>query len=325
MILTKTPLRISFFGGGSDIPQYYENNEGLVVSTTINQHIYIASNFCVADHIKLVYSKMEYPKTIDDIEHDRIKEILKHYDIKNNIEIASFSDVPTKGTGLGSSSTFTVGLINALHYMKYNCALSPAMLAELSSYIEIDRCKQPIGKQDQYAAAYGGLNCFIFNKYDVEVKPIEINFFTKQNLNQRLFFVNTKTDRFASDILAEQVQNLSENKKVSDVSILVDMAEKSISYLQQNKLDDFGSLLHESWKVKKTLSTNITNPLLDEIYDYGLKSGALGGKLLGAGGGGYFMFYVPEQNQNKFLDLFSNKNLVKFKFTDKGSSIEMCS
>lgn len=325
MILTKTPLRISFFGGGSDIPQYYEKNEGLVVSTTINQHIYIASNFCVADHIKLVYSEMEYPETVDDIKHDRIKEILKHYDIKNNIEIASFSDVPTKGTGLGSSSTFTVGLINAIHYMKYNTQLSPAMLAELSSYIEIDRCKQPIGKQDQYAAAYGGLNCYMFNKYDVEVRPIKINFFTKENLNQRLFFLNTQTYRFASDILEEQVQNLSEKKKISEVSALVDMAEKSIQYLHQNRLDDFGALLHESWKIKKTLSTNVTNGLLDEIYEHGLKCGALGGKLLGAGGGGYFMFYVPEQNQIKFLNGVSNRNLIKFKFTETGSSIEMCS
>jgi D-glycero-alpha-D-manno-heptose-7-phosphate kinase len=164
MIISKTPLRISFFGGGSDIPQFYDENDGMVLSTTINSHIYLAINRCVAPHLKVIYSELEHVNNIEEVKHNRVRECLKHFDLPSNIEICSFSDVPVRGTGLGSSSTFTVGLINALHRITTGRNIDHNELAELASYIEIVKCNEPIGKQDQSAAAFGGFNAIYFSK-----------------------------------------------------------------------------------------------------------------------------------------------------------------
>lgn len=321
MIVTKTPLRISFFGGGSDIPEFYENHEGLCVSTTIKSHIYLAVNRCVAPHLKVVYSELELETDIEKIKHDRVREVLKHFDLTSNMEICSFSDMPTKGTGLGSSSTFTVGLINAIHYIKYGQLLDPNMLAELASYIEIDRCGEPIGKQDQFAAACGGLKQYRFNKHHTEVKPLYVNFPTQQNLNRSLLFFNTGINRLASTVLSEQVKRLKSNVNVEYTKVLVDMAEQSIKMLDGKRIDDFGSLLNDSWEIKKKLSDNITNPQIDEMYELCMKNGALGGKILGAGNGGYLMMYVPENCQPKVLEAMKDYQNVKFEFESFGSHL----
>jgi D-glycero-alpha-D-manno-heptose-7-phosphate kinase len=323
MIVTKTPLRVSFFGGGSDIPEFYQENEGLCVSTTINSYIYLAVNRCVADHLKVVYSELELTDDIENIKHNRVREVLKHYDLTSNMEICSFSDMPTKGTGLGSSSTFTVGLINAVHRIKYNKSIDQHTLAELASYIEIEKCGEPIGKQDQFASAYGGLREYRFNKYDVYTKPVPVSFFTLQNLNNNILFFNTGTNRLASSVLTEQVENLKQNTNVSYTKTLVNMAENSIKFLESNKLDDFGALLNDAWTVKKKLSSNVSNERIDDMYERCMKNGALGGKILGAGGGGYLMVYVPEKQQNRVMNAMTEFKKVDFQFVSKGSTIEM--
>lgn len=323
MIVTKTPLRISFFGGGSDIPEFYENHEGLCVSTTINSYIYLTVNRCHASHLKVVYSELELQKDIEKIKHDRVREVLKHFDLTNNMEICSFSDMPTKGTGLGSSSTFTVGLINAVHYIKYGKKIDAHNLAELASYIEIDRCKEPIGKQDQFAAAYGNLRQYRFSKYRTEVKPISIDYMTYQNLNKRLMFFNTGVNRLASTVLSEQVEKLKTNVNVEFTKTLVNMAEQSIIMLENKKLDDFGSLMNDAWEIKKKLSSNVTNSQIDDMYDRCIKNGALGGKILGAGSGGFLMMYVPEKDQSKVLHAMNDYKHIKFEFDSFGSVIGM--
>lgn len=321
MIVSKTPLRISFFGGGSDIPQFYENHPGMVLSTTINKHIYIAANICTANHIKIIYSEMEYPKTVDDVKHDRVREILKYMGISNNIEIASFSDVPTKGTGLGSSSTFTVGVLSALA-KQLGFEYNKRDLAELACHIEIDKCREPIGKQDQYAAVYGGFNIFRFNKDYITVTPVPVSTTTIEKLQNNLFIYNTKINRQASSILSSQVENLKTRSDIIECTKkMVDFGEEAVKYLINKDLDSFGSLLHESWTLKKKLSENISNVFIDRMYNDALKAGALGGKLLGAGGGGYMLFYVPEDKQIEFTSNM-RYDLTDFEFVEYGTKVE---
>jgi len=320
MIITSTPLRISFFGGGSDIPQYYNKKPGMVISTSIDRQIQIAVNRCETPHIRAVYSEMEVVNNVENIKHSRIKEVLKYFAISNNIEICSFSDVSTKGTGLGSSSTFTVGLLNALYNQK-NHFYNRKDLAETACEIEIDKLKEPIGKQDQYAATYGGFNVIRFDASNVDITPISVGANVLRKLNQNLMFYFTGTSRNTSDILSDQVKNIVDDQTIFDnTTRLVDLAEDALKYLQQNKLNDFGSLLGDGWNIKKKLSTKISNPNIDEMYTTAINAGALGGKLLGAGGGGYLMFYVPESCQNKVSLAMTKYKKVNFNFTDKGST-----
>ncbi len=320
MIVTSTPLRVSFFGGGSDIPQYYNKRRGMVISTTIDKKIQIALNRCQTNHIRAVYSEMEVVQDVEDIKHNRIREALKFLNIKNNLEICSFSDVPTKGTGLGSSSTFTVGLLHALY--KHNLALfNKRDLAETACEIEIDKCGEPIGKQDQYAAVYGGFNVIRFDSSGTEVTPLNIGASTLRCLNDNLMCYSTGISRNASDVLSDQIRNITNDDDAFDnTTDLVHHAEIALDYLNKNKLNDFGSLLHESWKIKKKLSAKISNDDIDFMYDRGISAGALGGKLLGAGGGGYMMFYVTESSRNKFAFAMRDYKRFHFNFTDQGSN-----
>jgi D-glycero-alpha-D-manno-heptose-7-phosphate kinase len=322
MIVTKTPLRISFFGGGSDIPQFYKEHGGICVSAAINSYIYIAAHKCVAPHLKVIYSQLELENDINQIKHDRVREVLKHYGQVTNMEIASFSNIPTKGTGLGSSSTFTVGLINAVANI---VGIKPThhQLAELASYIEIDKCGEPIGKQDQYAAAFGGLNIFEFNKDDtVNVHSLELEpDYTK--LQKNLLCFNTGIVRMASSVLTEQVEKLKTNVNVDNTKRIVDMAHKSVELLMNNNFDEFGILMNKSWQVKKQLSSNISNTLIDTMYDTAINAGALGGKILGAGGGGYLLVYVPENKHKSVLDAMTGYPKFNFEFDHEGSKVEM--
>lgn len=321
MIVTKTPLRISFFGGGSDIPQFYKEHGGIVVSAAINSYIYIAAHQCVAPHLKVIYSQLELEHDIENIKHDRVREVLKYFKMTSNMEIASFSNIPTKGTGLGSSSTFTVGLINALIHMNRE-ACSRNYLAELASMIEIEKCNEPIGKQDQYAAAYGGFNIYKFNK-NGNVTVIPVKKVDDVQLQKNLLCFNTGIVRQASSVLSEQVEKLKNNINVVNTKRIVDMAHKSIDLLVDNDLDKFGELLHESWQVKKQLSSNISNDLIDTMYNTAMEAGALGGKILGAGGGGYLLMYVPEERQAKVLEAMKGYPRFEFKFDYEGSKVEM--
>lgn len=316
MIVTKTPLRVSFFGGGSDLPQYYSTRPGMVLSTTIDRTIQIAVNKCDTDHCRVIYSTVEIKKDASQIKHDRVREILKLAGIKSNIEICSFSDVSTKGTGLGSSSSFTVGLVNALSKM------NTKDLAELACYVEINLCGESIGKQDQYAAAYGGFNCIRFHGTQVDVEPVGIDESTLSELNDRLMCFPTGLTRNTSDILKDQIKRLEGSKSMDTTSQMVELAEQALVYLRQKRLDDFGSLLDESWTLKKSLAPNISNYDIDVMYELGMQAGALGGKVLGAGGGGYMLFYVPERSKERVLSAMAlDYKRFNFRFTNKGSEV----
>jgi D-glycero-alpha-D-manno-heptose-7-phosphate kinase len=269
-----------------------------------------------------VYSEIEIVEQSSQLKHDRVREILQYYGIDNHIEIASFSDIPTKGTGLGSSSTFTVGLLKAILEMS-NTQYNNYELAELACHIEIDKCNQPIGKQDQYAAAFGGFNAITFEGNDATVIPINITTDMASRLNDNLICFNTGITRQASSILEDQVKGLQSSVNVDNTSYMVDMAEDAFRFLIKGQLDDFGSLLGDSWDIKKKLSNNISNSTIDEMYGKAMKAGALGGKILGAGGGGYLLMYVPLKSQARVIKALSNYEIFDFNFTNQGSVVEM--
>jgi D-glycero-alpha-D-manno-heptose-7-phosphate kinase len=309
MIVTKTPLRLGFFGGGSDIASFYSKHPGLVVSSAINRTIQIAVNRCETDHCRVIYSELEVVKNASKLKHDRARESLKRFGIKSNIEICSFSDVSTKGTGLGSSSTFTVGLINALAQIS-NVQLSTRQIAEMACQIEIDDCKEPIGKQDQYAAAFGGMNAFRFNSDgEVDIEPLEVDHL---QLNKNLLMYSTGITRKTSDILSKQSTAMDSQKSFDIMKEMVAMAEQSIIYLQKGQIDDFGALMHESWLLKRSLVDNISNYDIDIMYEHARQNGALGGKILGAGGGGYMLLYVTDKTRVKVMEAM--KHYKRFDF-----------
>jgi D-glycero-alpha-D-manno-heptose-7-phosphate kinase len=315
MIVTKTPLRVSFLGGGSDLPKYYTKKPAMVLSTTISRSIQIAVNSCDTNHCRVIYSTMEVEDSASKIKHDRVREILTYFNIESNIEICSFSDVSTKGTGLGSSSSFTVGLLKAICMLRGD-AVSNKYLAELACHIEIDLCKEPIGKQDQYAAAYGGFNVIRFDSSGTEVERID----TTGDLNARLLCFSTGITRETSSILSEQNKALDQLKAIDTTTQMVEMAEQGLKYLKQNKLDDFGSLLHDSWMLKRSLASSISNYEIDIMYELARQAGALGGKILGAGGGGYMLLYVPESNIVKVKQVLQHYKQFDFRFSDEGST-----
>jgi D-glycero-alpha-D-manno-heptose-7-phosphate kinase len=317
MIVTKTPLRLSWYGGGSDLASFYSKSPGLVVSTAIDRTIQIAVNLCETDHCRVVYSELEVVKHADELKHNRVRSALARFGITSNIEICSFSDVSTKGTGLGSSSTFTVGLVNALA-QSVDIKLSVRQIAELACQIEIDDCKEPIGKQDQYAAAVGGMNAFRFNSNgDVDIEPLEVANLHK--LNDNFLMYSTGITRKTSDILSKQSRSMHSEKSFDTMKTMVDMAEQSIVYLQKGQIDDFGALLHESWLLKRSLVDNISNYDIDIMYEHARQNGALGGKILGAGGGGYMLLYVTDKTKIKVMEAMKHYKRFDFRLPYYGT------
>lgn len=323
MVVTKTPLRVSLFGGGSDLPNYYKHNDGLCVSSSIDEYITIALNTCHTPHVKLMYSEIEIVNAPEELKHNRVRESLLLHEIDNGIEIASFANIPTKGSGLGSSSSFTVGLINAIRTEYDMPGRSPFDLAEDACHIEIERCGEPIGKQDQYAAAYGGFHAYEFSSHGVAMRPIHISKANKLLLNDDLLFFSTGITRNASNILKKQVSN----NKVDVTSQMVEIARSGVVALERGHLNYVGDLLHQSWLLKKQQADGISNEWIDEMYDAGMKAGALGGKLLGAGGGGYMMFYVPSNRHYQIRKAMSKLQCHEwfFHFTDTGSTVHKIS
>lgn len=322
MIVTKTPLRISFFGGGSDVEAFYQHHQGAVLSTTIDKYIHLAVQRVAQPHYKVMYSEVEQVKTVWDIKHDRVKATLMHFDTPAGIEIASFADIPTKGTGLGSSSAFTAGLVQAM--AAYNGhQMSRYDVADLACKIEIEECGERIGKQDQYASTFGGFNFITFDKEGVDVAPLNIASQTLEWFGDNLLCFYTGQTRSASTILSDQVSKLE--RKDSDITFftkeLVDMAYTAKAELRAGRLQNVGALLNDGWRIKKKLSSGISNPFIDEMYEDALKAGALGGKLLGAGGGGYLLLYVPTRHQVSVLEKLKRYQNFVFNFTDEGSSI----
>lgn len=322
MIISKTPLRMSFAGGGSDLPAFYEHSEGAVVSAAIDKYIYVTVNQKFDSYIRISYSITENAKSVDKIEHPIVRETLKKLGIGGGIEITSIADIPSHGTGLGSSSSFTVGLLNALQaYQKE--FVSPERLAQAACELEIEIIKEPIGKQDQYAAAYGGLNFIRFHSDgSVSVDPIICLKETRRLLEKHILILYTGIMRSASRILQEQKRNtLSDKSKFKVMQKMARLARNLRDELQQNNLDAFGKILHENWILKQEMSRGVSNARIDRWYEIGLKQGALGGKLLGAGGGGFLMFYAPQEKHQRIIEALPQLRPVNFNFSYAGSKI----
>ena len=297
MIITRTPFRISFAGGGSDIVSFYGRHGGCVLSTAINKYMYISVHPSFdRQQTVLKYSKTEIAKNIDEIEHQYFKQVLTNLNV-NGVEIVSTADIPS-GTGLGSSSSFTVGLLHALYCYKGKY-VSKERLASEACDVEIEQLKNPIGKQDQYAAAYGGLN-FIEFRCDgsVVVEPVIMSNESLRKLEKNLMMFYTGQLHSASTILKEQTRNITAGDREVNQLKMCRLAKELREELQSGNIDAMGEILHKNWLLKKTLANGISNLVIDEAYEKALAAGAVGGKLLGAGGGGFLLFYVPVNKQD---------------------------
>ncbi|MBF0343285.1 MAG: GHMP kinase [Nitrospirae bacterium] len=318
MIITRTPFRVSFAGGGSDLRDFYlHNGYGAVVSTAIKKYMYIVIHPYFHDKIRIKYSRTEDVDSVDEIQHPILRECMRKVRIEKGIEIASFADIPA-GTGLGSSSSFTVGLLNALYAYKGQI-LSKEQIAHQACEIEIDILKEPIGKQDQYAAAYGNINYIKFNKDDsVNVTPILITDSLKKTLQRNLCLYYIGGNRNTRDILSEQKQNLKQESKIKNLQKMLILADEIKIALQKNKPQHIGQLLHKGWIYKKELASGISNNIVDEMYNSALSHGAKGGKLLGAGGNGFLLIY---SNSHQKLKKQLGCTTLPFEIDTEGSKI----
>jgi D-glycero-alpha-D-manno-heptose-7-phosphate kinase len=321
MILSKTPLRMSYVGGGSDMPAFYRDELGAVLSTSIDKYMYIAVNRKFDGRIRLSYTRTEEVDRPDQIEHPLVRQALDVVGIDSGIEIASTADIPSKGSGLGSSSTYTVGLLNAL-YAYRNQFTSKEKLARQACEIEIDRCGEPIGKQDQYAAAFGGLNLIRFHPDEsVSVDPVICTPAILHRLEECTLVFFTGRTRSASAVLAQQSKALLEADRKVLVRRMVQLAFELKSELEAGSLDNFGPILDENWRLKSQLSAGISDPQIDGWYLAGLSNGALGGKLLGAGNGGFMMFFAPPERHAQITSALHTLQPVKFRFDRAGTQI----
>ncbi len=321
MIVSKTPLRMSYVGGGSDLPAFYREELGAVLSTAINRYIYIAVNRKFDGRIRLSYSKTEEVDTVHELEHPIVREVMQLLSISGGVEISSTADIPSKGSGLGSSSTFTVGLLNALYAYK-NSYASKELLAQQACSIEIDKCGEPIGKQDQYAASYGGLNLIRFHaNEDVSVDPVICKPELLDRLDQSTLVFYTGRTRSASAVLSEQSRALLGPDKKLIMKRMVSLAFEMKADLESNTIDNFGDMLHENWNLKVQLSRGISDSQIDDWYATGIKHGATGGKLLGAGNGGFIMFFAPPEKHVDIIKAMNGLQVVKFSMDRSGSQI----
>ena len=322
MIISKTPYRISFFGGGSDYPSWYLKNGGVVLSTTIDKYIYISCRYLPPffEHkYRFVWSQMENVKSINQIKHKAVREMLKYFNIKDGLEIHYDGDLPSR-SGMGSSSVFVVGLMNLLNSF-HGRNITNKMLAKKSIYFEQKILKETVGSQDQIAAAYGGFNKIkFFPGGNFRVSPINLNQRNIRKLNQNLVLLYTGVKRTAHHIANSYVKKLHKEKK-NEIYQILDFVREAENILKSNDYDNFGKLLHESWLTKRNLSKKMSSTSIDDIYNFALKKGALGGKLLGAGGGGFFLLYVPYERQKKFMNYFKKFIRIPFNFNNLGSTV----
>ncbi len=319
MIITKTPFRVSFCGGGSDMPDFYRHNGGCVLSTTINRYMYLTIHpYFDETKTALRYSQVEIVDDISAIRHPIFRQVLKDMGI-SGVEISSTADIPS-GTGLGSSSAFTVGLIHTL-YCYQGKYVGKEDIAKEACEVEIDKLGSPIGKQDQYAAACGGLNFLEFHRDDtVTVSPLILRSGLKRRLEENLVMFYTGITHDANRILAEQKNNLSLADKTKNLRIMCELARNMKACLEVGELSDFGEILHEGWIRKRELASGVTSAGINTLYDAAMENGARGGKLLGAGGGGFFLFYCEKEKQKRLADALGLKPFA-FSFEHDGTSI----
>lgn len=323
MIISRTPFRISFFGGGTDYPAWYEDNGGAVLATTINKYCYISCRYLPPffDHKhRIVYSKIENVKDVSEIQHPAVKAALEFKGVKEGVEIHHDGDLPAR-TGLGSSSSFTVGLLHAIYALK-GIMPSKQVLASEAIHVERNILKEHVGSQDQVLAAYGGFNKISFNSdHTFQVSPVILNQARLQQLQDHLMLYFTGLSRHASEIAKKQIENT--NKKKAELLAMHQMVDEALNILcdGNRSILDFGRLLHESWRLKKSLTDAISTPYVDEIYNAAHSAGAVGGKLLGAGGGGFMVFFSRPEEQPKIKERLKGLLLVPFKFETSGSQI----
>ena len=323
MIITRTPFRISFFGGGTDYPQYYQEHGGAVLSTTINKYCYVTCRyyppfFTHRYHIR--YSEKEVTQTIDEIKHPSVRECLRFSGIQEGVEITHAADIPAR-SGIGSSSSFTVGLLNALYALQGKM-VTRRKLAMDAMHVEQDLVGEHVGSQDQTAAAFGGFNKIEFDAHrGLWVTPVTLNEAKLQRLQEHFLFYFTGLSRTASEIAAEQIRTLPQ--RLREMDTMKQMVDEALNILMgsPDSYADFGRLLHESWLLKRGLSSHITNPEMDAIYDAALRAGALGGKLCGAGGGGFMLLFVPPEQQPAVKAALGNLLLVPFRIETLGSHV----
>jgi D-glycero-alpha-D-manno-heptose-7-phosphate kinase len=326
MIISRTPVRLSFFGGGTDYREYFERKKGAVLGTTIDKYTYVSVNR-LSDFfdykLRVSYSRAELVNDIEDIIHPSVRETLKFKNLKGNLDIHIFADLPAR-TGLGSSSSFTVGFLNALYALEGK-KVSKKQLAEEAIYIEQDRIKENVGCQDQVHAAYGGLNIITFDETGISVRPVIISREKQDYLSDSLMVFYTGLTRYAAEIIKEQVENttkLLKDKYLEQMHEMVFEAEEAMSEKSPNEMVEYlGNLLHKSWSLKKELSSRITNGFIDDLYRKAVHAGAYGGKLAGAGGGGFLFFLVPFAKKQEIRDALNGFLEVKFRFENEGSKI----
>ncbi len=322
MIISRTPLRISFAGGGSDLAAYYRQEPGAVVSMTIDKYIYITVNKKFDDQIRASYSVTEIVDRLDELQHQLIREALRQVGRERGIEITSISDIPSQGTGLGSSSTYTVGLLNALYAFSGHFA-GAERLAREACQIEIERCGEPIGKQDQYIAAYGGLQMIQFNPDEtVYVDPVICSPQIRRDLQQHLLMLYTGATRQTGNVLREQRTNTERDAaKRQNLCRMVQLAHALRAELLRDNLDAFGEILHEGWMLKRELASGISNPRIDTWYERGRAEGASGGKILGAGGGGFLLLFAPPERHPAIIRALPDLRPVPIALEPQGSKI----
>ncbi len=322
MIISRTPLRVSFFGGGSDLPSYYRRNGGAVLSTAIDKAVYVTVSKKFDDAVRVSYSRTEEVARAADVQHPLVREAMALVGIDGGVEITSIADIPARGTGLGSSSAFTTGLLNALHAHLGRPA-GAERLAREACEVEIERCREPIGKQDQYAAAYGGFNFIRFHPDDtVEVRKVICPAGLLDELQRHLLFFYTGTTRSASVLLHEQSAAMARPGEQSNgAGKLAEMAETAYRHLCDGEVAALGPLLHEAWRIKRTMNSGVTNGTIDAAYDAARAAGADGGKLLGAGGGGFLMFMAPPERHEAIRGALSALRETPMRFAPQGSNI----
>jgi D-glycero-alpha-D-manno-heptose-7-phosphate kinase len=323
MIITRSPLRITLGGGGTDLPSYYQHHGGFLVAAAIDKYVYVTVMRPFVPGIFLKYSHLEHVERIHEVEHRLIREALKELDFRTpQIEITTLADIPA-GTGLGSSGSFTTALLKAL-YAHRKRLLHPSELAELACDIEINRLGEPVGKQDQYIAAYGGVTCFSFNPDGTVIaEPLKIPMDALLNLEDNLLLFFTGFSRSAGSILADQKQR-SETNEATMLQNLHDVKElglRSRDALMKGDTPGFGALMHDQWQQKKRRSGGMSNPHIDEWYELALKNGAIGGKLVGAGGGGFLLFYSEEHRRLRAAMATAGLEEVRFRFDFEGTKV----
>lgn len=323
MIIVRSPLRITLGGGGTDLPSYYEEHEGFLIAAALDKYVYITLHETFVDDLILKYSKLERVKSASHVKHPIVREALKLLGLEGSfLEITSMADIPA-GTGLGSSGSFTTALLKALHGFRKDL-IHPQELAEQACHIEIDILKEPIGKQDQYIAAYGGITCFRFHSDGrVEARPLVISEETRYNMEDNLLLFFTGYSRKASSILKDQDDRTKSRQKemVQNLHYVKELGIKSKEALESGDLQAFGALLNEHWQHKKKRSGGMTNRKIDAWYDLAIANGALGGKLIGAGGGGFLMFYSEDKTRLRHAMRKAGLQEVRFRFDFEGTRV----